>query len=189
MMPVRNAFACVPVLRSALIHLMFRPRGVPWLLLLPLAAAGCGSERPSWADRNQRVIDEHKITGRTRELPRVSLPMILTDGEPVERTKLPAITIAPGVTATLAVLAGIAASDAACCQVLGQRSRGQDHRQALAMLRQIEPDGQAMARDLERLLTIKDDAHYGMLNISAQRAKAALRQAGHIVEAATGHVR
>jgi hypothetical protein len=36
----------------------------------------------------------------------------------------------PGVAAALAVLAGIAASDAACCAVLGQRSRGQDHRQA-----------------------------------------------------------
>jgi hypothetical protein len=32
--------------------------------------------------------------------------------------------------AALAVLAGIAASDSACCQVLGRRSRGQDHRQA-----------------------------------------------------------
>ena len=34
----------------------------------------------------------------------------------------------PGVAAALAVLAGIAASDAACCAVPGERSRGQDHR-------------------------------------------------------------
>lgn len=34
-----------------------------------------------------------------------------------------------------------------------------------------------MARDLDRLLAVKDDAHYGTLHVSAQRANAALRQA------------
>ena len=57
------------------------------------------------------------------------------------------------------------------------------------LLHQIEPDGQDMARDLERLLTIKDDAHYGMLDVSAQRAKTALRQARRLLEAAAGYVR
>jgi hypothetical protein len=51
-------------------------------------------------DRNQRVIDEHKITA-ARAICRGVVPMVLTDGEPVERAKLPAITIAPGVTGTL----------------------------------------------------------------------------------------
>jgi gluconolactonase len=74
-------------------------RGV--LLLLPLVVSGCTGDSPSWAVHNQQVIDEHKITGRTRELPSVSVPMVLRDGEPVERSTLPAITIAPGVTATL----------------------------------------------------------------------------------------
>jgi hypothetical protein len=36
--------------------------------------------------------------------------------------------------AALAVLAGIAASDAACCKALGLRSRGQDHHDAEALL-------------------------------------------------------
>jgi hypothetical protein len=94
----------------------------------------------------------------------------------------------PGVAAALAVLAGIAASDAACCAVLGERSRGQDHRQAVDLLGQIVPGGKAMARDLDRLLSIKDDAHFGMLHIGAQRAKAALRQARSLVEAAAKHV-
>src|SRR4051794_13288385 len=71
------------------------------LSLFLLIVAGCASGKTPWADRNQRVIDEHKITGRTRDLPAVKLPMVLADGEPVERSKLPAITIAPGVTATL----------------------------------------------------------------------------------------
>ena len=70
-------------------------------MLLPLVVSACGGEKPSWADRNQRVIDEHSVTGRTRELPPVSVPSVLADGEPLERAGLPAIMIAPGVTATL----------------------------------------------------------------------------------------
>jgi gluconolactonase len=76
------------------------------LAALTLVLAGCSSSKDPvdsapWRDRNQRVIDQHKLTGRTRELPVVSVPMVLTAGEPVERTKLPVITIAPGVAATL----------------------------------------------------------------------------------------
>jgi len=40
--------------------------------------------------------------------------------------------------AALAVLAGIAASDAACCMALGRRSRGQDHHDAEALLELIQ---------------------------------------------------
>src|SRR5688572_6099112 len=68
---------------------------------LTIALAGCSSDEPQWRDLNQRVIDENKVTGRTRELPDVNVPMVLADGEPVERNKLPTITIAPGVTAAL----------------------------------------------------------------------------------------
>ncbi len=88
----------------------------------------------------------------------------------------------PNVATALAVLAGIAASDAACCAALGQRSRGQDHRQAVSLLAQATPSGKTMARDLERLLAIKDDAHYGLLHVSSQRATAALKQARRLVE-------
>ena len=66
-----------------------------------LAAAGCSSSEPTWASINKQVIDQAKVTGRTRELPEVSVPMTLGDGEPVEATKLPTVTIAPGVTARL----------------------------------------------------------------------------------------
>src|SRR5687768_5395055 len=68
---------------------------------LTLALAGCSSDEPQWRDLNQRVVDENKVTGRTRELPDVNVPMVLADGEPVERNTLPVITIAPGVTAAL----------------------------------------------------------------------------------------
>jgi hypothetical protein len=39
------------------------------------------------------------------------------------------------VAASLAVLAGIAAADAACCKALGVRSRSQDHHEAEKYLR------------------------------------------------------
>ena len=68
---------------------------------LTLVLTGCSSDEPRWRDVNQRVIDEHEVTGRARELPDVTVPTLLADGEPVERTKLPIITIAPGVTAAL----------------------------------------------------------------------------------------
>jgi hypothetical protein len=56
------------------------------------------------------------------------------------------------------------------------------------LIRQIAPDESAMARDLDRLLTVKDDAHYGMLRISTQKAKSALRQAHRLVDAAAARV-
>jgi hypothetical protein len=90
----------------------------------------------------------------------------------------------PGVAAALAVLAGIAAADAACCVALGQRSRGQDHRQATDLLRQVQPDGLTLARDLARLLDIKDGAHYGAVYVTGQKAAAAIKQARRLVEAA-----
>jgi gluconolactonase len=68
---------------------------------LALVTVGCSSPKSQWADRNQDVIDQHQLTGRSRELPRVSVPMALADGEPVERAALPTITIAPGVVAAL----------------------------------------------------------------------------------------
>ena len=73
----------------------------------------------------------------------------------------------PGVAGALAVLAGIAASDAACCAVLGRRHRGPNHREALKLLETVEPDGRAMATDLRRLLGRKDDAHYGVGALAA----------------------
>ncbi|WP_157552507.1 hypothetical protein [Jiangella gansuensis] len=90
----------------------------------------------------------------------------------------------PNVAASLAVLAGRGASDAVCCIALGQRSRGQDHRQASDLLRQVTGIGETMARDLSRLLSVKDDAHYGVLHVGQQRVTAALPQAKHLVETA-----
>jgi hypothetical protein len=45
-----------------------------------------------------------------------------------------------------------------------------------------------MARDLGRLLAIKDDAHYGVLHVSGQRVTAAIRQAGGVVDTAEAFI-
>jgi hypothetical protein len=89
-----------------------------------------------------------------------------------------------GVSAALAVLAGIAAADAACCHRLAAHSRGQDHKQAVALVRTVVPNGPAMANDLDRLLDLKDNAHYGVLGVSHKEARSAVEQARRIVEAA-----
>jgi hypothetical protein len=87
--------------------------------------------------------------------------------------------------AALAVLAGIAASDAACCRALGMRSRAQDHRQAAVLLERVAPGGKTAAKSLERLLNLKDEAHYGLFDVSGNDLKSALRQASKLVEFGT----
>ncbi len=84
-------------------------------------------------------------------------------------------------SAALAVLAGIAASDAACCKALGRRSRGQDHHEAEDLLRQIEPGGKAAATKLRRLIQLKDEAHYGFFDVSGQDLQVAIRQAKALI--------
>ena len=89
---------------------------------------------------------------------------------------------AANVAASLAVLAGIAASDAACCMALGRRSRAQDHRAAVDLLRQIVPGGDQAAVKLARLLDLKDAAQYGLIAISAAELKSAMRNAKGLVD-------
>ena len=90
----------------------------------------------------------------------------------------------PGVAAALAVLAGIAASDAACCARLQERARGQDHRAAVALLATVAPHGADMAKDLDRILKRKDDAHYGVTVMSRAEASKLVGYARRIVELA-----
>jgi len=89
----------------------------------------------------------------------------------------------PQVAASLAVLCGIAASDAMCCSRLGQRSRGQDH-QAVDLLATVRPDGPGMAKDLRRLLEIRDQAHYAATMISGPRAAQAVQWARRLYDLA-----
>lgn len=85
------------------------------------------------------------------------------------------------VAASLAVLAGIAAADAACCKALGERSRSQDHHDAEGLLRGIV-NGKAAASHLRDLIDLKDAAHYGFFDVSRPELRKALRRARSLLE-------
>lgn len=98
------------------------------------------------------------------------------------------------VAAGNAVLAAIAASDALCCKLLGERSRGQDHRDAVGLLEQLrfgfgtDAEQARRARDLARApavaLDLKDDSHYGTLMIGVPELRRLIRAAETLVSAA-----
>lgn len=93
------------------------------------------------------------------------------DGSPAERK----------AAASCAVMAGIAAADAACCRALGERMRSQDHRDAIVLVRRVTPGGTSAARSLERLLGLKDQAQYGLEDVSGQKLDTAVRQARALI--------
>jgi len=90
-------------------------------------------------------------------------------------------TAMPSVAAGLAVLAGIASSDAICARRLGQIHRGDDHRAAAALLGQAVPDGNKLASTFLRLVDLKDEAHYGLVIVPASKARNAVRWAQQLV--------
>jgi hypothetical protein len=84
--------------------------------------------------------------------------------------------------ASLAVLAGIAASDAACCKVLNERSRSQNHRDAERLLAQITNGGKEAAGNLRELLNLKDKSQYGFLKMSDPEVRKVMRRAADLVD-------
>ena len=61
-----------------------------------------------------------------------------------------------------AVMAGVAASDAICCQALGEHSASPDHRHAVAMLKEVPGIGEDASICLKTLLDLKPVAMYGV---------------------------
>jgi hypothetical protein len=68
-----------------------------------------------------------------------------------------------------------------CCQVLGRRSRSENHHDAEVLLEEITPGGKKAANQLRQLIDIKDAAHYGLISVTAAQLKRSLRQAEHLV--------
>jgi hypothetical protein len=93
------------------------------------------------------------------------------------------------VAASIAVLAGIAAADAACCQALGRRSRSDNHHDAEQLLVEVAPGGKKAASNFRKLIDLKDTAHYGFITPSAPELKRSLRQAEQLVSFAEKVVR
>jgi hypothetical protein len=85
------------------------------------------------------------------------------------------------VAVSNAVLAGIAACDAASCSALGVVARGQDHRQATAVVSDVSPGGPEAAKALRRLLNLKEASQYGAKPIGDADRRGALRQASALV--------
>jgi len=86
------------------------------------------------------------------------------------------------VSGALAVLAGIAIADAVCCEVLGRRHRGEDHRAASELLRQAAQVGGRLAQDLDRLLAIKDKTSYQSGFLARADARKAVGWARRMIE-------
>jgi hypothetical protein len=84
-------------------------------------------------------------------------------------------------------LAGIAAADALCCTLAGVRHRGADHREAAEYLGKVTGN-KPLAKALRDLADYKDQAHYGLANVKGQRARAAIRRARLLIEAAEQEV-
>ncbi len=85
---------------------------------------------------------------------------------------------------SLAIHAGINAADAVTGMRLGQRAAGQDHDEALVLLRTAGPDGTAVAKELARLLPMKTRAEYEPDDIPKADASKAVERARRIVEVA-----
>jgi hypothetical protein len=85
---------------------------------------------------------------------------------------------------SLAVHAGISASDAICGARTGQRAAGSDHGQAVALLGQAGREGKDAARLLTRLMPLKNGAEYEPQDVPKASATRAVEQAERIVQIA-----
>jgi hypothetical protein len=86
---------------------------------------------------------------------------------------------------TLLVHAGIAASDALCCEQLGRHPQGQDHREAIELLATVD---RGLAGDLRTLLDMKTKAGYSPTTMPATKYTRAARAARRLVETAVSRI-
>jgi len=92
-----------------------------------------------------------------------------------------AINVAVGI----AVLAGIAASDAICAAALGERYAGQDHAAAVQVLKRVDAQ---LARKLGRLVDMKPSSHYGDTLLTTRDRDRAIKAARELVQAAKDRI-
>ncbi|HWE88046.1 MAG TPA: hypothetical protein VG317_01120 [Pseudonocardiaceae bacterium] len=85
------------------------------------------------------------------------------------------------VYVTLCVLAGIAAADVICCVRLGEHARGENHNEAVGLLKKADKNA---ANYLNTLLNLKTKASYGYLSATAEEFRRAGRAAAALVEEA-----
>lgn len=78
---------------------------------------------------------------------------------------------------SLAVHAGINASDAVCGARLGERAAGDSHDQVLALLKTAGKDGVEVEKELRRLLPLKTKAEYEPDDVAVGVATKAVERA------------
>lgn len=103
----------------------------------------------------------------------------------LEIAELAATEEGPGannVIVGIAVLAGIAASDAICLSATGSRYSGEDHAEAARVLGRTD---KKLGTELSKLVRLKPGAHYGSTFISDNDRRRALRAAAALVQHAT----
>lgn len=88
---------------------------------------------------------------------------------------------AANVSASNAVMAAIAASDAACCAALGKHAQGESHAEAPTLLEGIPNGGKAAGQALARAVAIKSKAQYGLIALSMADRDAAYKQAAKLI--------
>ncbi|MGL5928089.1 MAG: hypothetical protein ACRCY8_04050 [Dermatophilaceae bacterium] len=60
---------------------------------------------------------------------------------------------------------------------------------AVDLVRQVAPRGDEAARHLDRLLALKDTAHYGVISVSGQQLRSCLRHASSLLDFASAVAR
>jgi hypothetical protein len=83
-----------------------------------------------------------------------------------------------------AILAGIAGADAICGLVLGERSSGEDHAEAVTLLTQAVRPAKKAPNSLRRLLSEKTPVQYGVQPVSLADAAQLLKWARDVVDEA-----
>jgi hypothetical protein len=81
-----------------------------------------------------------------------------------------------------AILSGIASADVICCIRVGEHSAGEDHQQAVDLLKRAHAPA---AKHLDRLLRRKSTSAYSDVSSTAKHAEQALRDADALLEIAT----
>jgi len=86
----------------------------------------------------------------------------------------------------------IAASDALTIYFLGRKNAGQNHMDAVYLLRQISSDDELLSQQItrfQRILGLKNAAEYGGGAVNQRDAENALRDAQRFLEFVTGRIR
>ena len=83
---------------------------------------------------------------------------------------------------SLAVLAGIAASDAICGASLGERAAGENHTDAVVLLKRASPPEDSSSAQLKRLLDAKTTTQYSPILIGDAKAADLLTAAHRLLK-------